>query len=397
VRLAGGEEASYPPVRILLFDWHSGGHHELYIRRFAEVLHSSADVVAAVPESTAARLGDAPLETVSLGTSRPAVDTSRHFNSDTRRAGRREVDLFRTAVRESGAQVAVHLFADGIVRWLVREPPFEARLILCLFRPRRHYPNEFGTPLSLRARAAALTFDTLVSAWRRRSDAHAVLTLDEVAAQRWAQRPGAPARWLPEPWVEWREPPRPWDQRRGCVLFGALTERKGIELLAAAVRRASSPPPVVLAGVVDPGYQARLHEQVRRMEAAGAEVELRPRWHSGEEGLEVLARARCAVLPYQDHFGMSRVLVEAATVGTPVAVHANGLLAHLVHTHSLGLVVDCTDPGALAGALEDLTATAAPAARPEALRHFADRYSRATFERALHAVVPHLEPLHPGR
>jgi hypothetical protein len=382
-------------MKILLFDWHSGGHHELYIRRFAEALRTDAEVVAAVPESSAARLGDAPLETLSLGSARPAVDTSRHFNAATRRAGRREVDLFRTAIRDSGAQLAVHLFADGIVRWLVQEPPFEARLVLCLFRPRRHYPKEFATPLSVKGRAAAGTFETLVSRWRRRSDAHAVLTLDEVAAQRWARRPGAPAHWLPEPWVEWAEPQslRPWEQRRGCALFGALTERKGIELLAAAIRHAPSPPAVILAGEVGPGYEDRLREQVRQMEAAGAEVELRPRWHSEEEGLGVLGRVRCAVMPYQDHFGMSRVLVEAATVATPVAVHANGLLAHLVRTHRLGLAVDCTDAGAFARALEDLTAADAPAARPQALRRFAERYSRAAFERALHVAVPELQPV----
>lgn len=376
-------------MKILLFDWHSGGHHELYIRRFAEVLHPVADVIAAVPESTGVRLADAPVETISLGASRPAVDTSRHFASDTRRAGRREVDLLRSAVRDSGADIAVHMFADGIVRWLLREPPFEAQLILCLFRPRRHYPGGFGTPLSLRARLGAGTYETLVSRWRQRTDARAVLTLDEVAAQRWALRPGAPAGWLPEPWVEWPEPQalRPRKQRRGCALFGALADRKGIDLLVAAVRHAPSPPPVVLAGAVDPGFEDRLCEQVQQMEAAGAAVELRARWHSPEEGLEVLGRARCAVLPYQGHFGMSRVLVEAATVATPVAVHDHGLLAWLVRTHRLGLAVDCTDPGALAAALEDLTTEAPPAAPPEALRRFADRYSRAALERALHAAV----------
>jgi hypothetical protein len=385
-------------MKILLFDWHSGGHHELYIRRFAEVLHSVADVVAAVPEQTAVRLHDAPLEAVSLGVSRPAVDTSRHFASETRQTGRREVDLLRTAIRNSGADLAVHLFADGIVRWLVREPPFEARLILCLFRPRRHYPSEFGTQLSVRARVAAGAFDALVSRWRRRPDAQAVLTLDEVAAQRWAQRPGARACWLPEPWVErpGAQSLLPRAQRRGCALFGALGARKGIELLAAAVERSPTPPPVVLAGAVEAGYGDRLHAQVQRMEAAGASVELRAQWHSAKEGLEVLGRARCAVLPYQDHFGMSRVLVEAATVATPVAVHDSGLLAHLVRTYQLGLAVDCTDASALARALEDLSSEDPPAGTPEALRRFADRYSRSAFERAVHEAVSGPVPTRAG-
>ena len=43
---------------------------------------------------------------------------------------------------------------------------------------------------------------------------------------------------------------------------------------------------------------------------------------------------------------------------------------------------------------EDLTAPDAPAAQPQALRRFAERYSRAAFERALHAAAPELQPLH---
>jgi hypothetical protein len=379
-------------MRILLFDWHAGGHHGLYVGRFAEILHTGADVVAAVPESSADRLRDAPLEILSLGADRPAVDTSRHFSSETRRTARREVRLLSGAIRDSGAQVAVHMFADGVLRWLMREEPLDARLVLCLFRPRRHYPSEFGTRLSPKGLAAAAVFEALLARWRRRPDAHAVLTLDEVAAELWARRPGAPARWLPEPWIEPEAPVADpgWGERSGCALFGALTERKGIELLAAALERVSSPPSVVLAGAVEPGYEARLHEQVRRMEAAGAVVDLQARWHSEEEGLEVLRRARCAVMPYQDHFGMSRVLLEAATVGTPVLVHAHGLLGHLVGTHRIGRAVDCADPGALAAALEDLTAGEGPAAAPEDLHRFASRYSRAAFEQALHAAVPEL-------
>jgi len=91
------------------------------------------------------------------------------------------------------------------------------------------------------------------------------------------------------------------------------------------------------------------------------------------------------------------VLVEAATAGAPVAVHTSGLLAHLVHTYRLGLVLDCTDPAALAQGLETLTASVTPAAPPEALRGFADRYSRAAFERALQAAVPGLAPIRTGR
>jgi hypothetical protein len=69
----------------------------------------------------------------------------------------------------------------------------------------------------------------------------------------------------------------------------------------------------------------------------GARVELRPRLHSEVEGLRALASARCALLPYHRHSGMSRVLLEACSAGTPVIADNFGLLGYLVRTHGPGI------------------------------------------------------------
>jgi hypothetical protein len=65
-RAAGGESetphaaptAGPPDVRVALFDWAHGGHHRVYLRRFADALARDTDVV--VPASGAARLSPRP-------------------------------------------------------------------------------------------------------------------------------------------------------------------------------------------------------------------------------------------------------------------------------------------------------------------------------------------------
>jgi Glycosyl transferases group 1 len=103
-----------------------------------------------------------------------------------------------------------------------------------------------------------------------------------------------------------------------------------------------------------------------------------------DDGTYGLASANCAVLPYPHHAGMSRVLVQACSVGTPVVAHHFGLLGHLVRTHGLGLSVDCTDPRALREAVLTLADPTQPAAHAEALRAFA-RYTPDRF-------APHCHP-----
>jgi glycosyltransferase involved in cell wall biosynthesis len=81
---------------------------------------------------------------------------------------------------------------------------------------------------------------------------------------------------------------------------------------------------------------------------------------------------------------MSRVLVEACSVGTPVIVHDYGLLAHFVRRYRLGLVIDCNDSRAFRDALLELVTNADATERYAAsLSGFAARFSRERFAEAV--------------
>ena len=193
-------------MRVLIFDWEEGGHHEVYVERFATALASRGEVIAAAPSAVLETLGDGlDAELLDLGPSRPEKGSLK-----TRpKLDRQELALFEDAISSSGATHAFHLFADHLLPAFAVRGSFPVPLTLLLLRPRAHYAR-FGPPLTARERATGALYELLLSRFRRRPSADSVFTLDPVAAELWAAKAGAAARWLPEPWVEpARFPPDP--------------------------------------------------------------------------------------------------------------------------------------------------------------------------------------------
>jgi glycosyltransferase involved in cell wall biosynthesis len=374
------------PVRVLLFDWISGGHHEPLMARFAEALSESTEVCVAAPDEALAKMGPLPATVIPLGSPRPTIDDSRHFSREKRRVGQLEVRLMRAAALDCAATHVLHVFADGTVRWLLREPPMPARVSLLLFRPRAHYPALYESPLRFQERVAGLALDRGVWRWMSRSDAQIVLTYDEAAASRWAKRYGARAQWLTEPAVRETSGKDAGDHRTGYILAGSLSARKGIELLAAAAEVRRWAVPVRLMGAVDPGYTASFREAAARIRSSGAEVEVCDSWQSNAEYLAHLGRACCSIIAYPRHIGMSRVLLESAAVGTPIVAHNWGLLGHLVKSFGLGIATDCRDPVAFRSALDRFAEPHDRLQYAQALAAFAATYSEASFRERLRAV-----------
>jgi glycosyltransferase involved in cell wall biosynthesis len=361
-------------MRILLFDWYSGGHHAGYLARFTRVLSADHEVVVCAPPSDLAAAEAAGATVDPIDETFPLADTSSRLSRARRAALREEIDLLRARVRRHDADHAVHMFADGVLRGLVGRD-VGAPLTALLFRPRWDFAH------GGRERGMALVYETAVAAWRRGRGAHSLLTLDPVAARRWGRLGGAPAFHLPEPPVE--EPAPTAAVRSGVAMFGSLAPRKGIEHAARALEGYAEPVRFVLAGSVADGYGPELDSLAATMRRAAVDVDLRARPHDEAQGLQVLAGARAVLLPYVGHVGMSRVLLEAAVAGTPVVAHEDGLLGHLVRTRGLGLAVDCRDPSAFAAAIgqlvDDETAVDrhAPALAEFAAEHSPERFAAA--------------------
>ena len=83
---------------------------------------------------------------------------------------------------------------------------------------------------------------------------------------------------------------------------------------------------------------------------------------------------------------MSRVLVEAAAVGTPVLVHDHGLIAALVKRHGIGIAADCGDASAFRKAIHSVMQRRCDGPLPAGFAEFAARwYSHDRFAVALRA------------
>jgi glycosyltransferase involved in cell wall biosynthesis len=373
-------------MKIVLFDWTTTGHHQRYIARFSEVLANKHDVIAAIPEEMIETVNNLPIKMFSLGKARPSINFNMPIAAQNRVLAFAELDHFENVVRKLKPDHIIHLYADPIIRRLVERQPLNVPTTLCIFFPRAHYPSVYKTPLPPKEILRAWFLEYLIARWRRRPYSHSLFTLDEEAFRRWSKMYGAPVFWLPEPYVRSLHDIPSNNERSGCVVYGALDTRKGIHLLARAISLEPVLIKVVLAGSVEPGFENELMRCVREMEKAGANVDLRAYHHNELEGLGILAKARCAVLSYPRHYTMSRVLIEACSVGTPVVVHDKGLLGHLVRQHGLGIAVDCTDPKALRHALITLSNDQNSQKNYcDALARFAAKYSKETFEKAIAA------------
>jgi glycosyltransferase involved in cell wall biosynthesis len=176
--------------------------------------------------------------------------------------------------------------------------------------------------------------------------------------------------------------------RNGAIVYGRLAPRKGLDRLAAAAAVAGPTLSLTLAGDLAPGFEDEFAGVVGRMRTTGAILTLLPSRQEESDGLTLLAAARCAVLPYVSHYGMSRVLLEAACAGTPVVASRQGLLGHLVQKFGLGASVDVRSPVAMRHAIDTLCHDDDTWQQSHLAAHaFARRYAQERFRDTLANVL----------
>ena len=139
---------------------------------------------------------------------------------------------------------------------------------------------------------------------------------------------GAEARAMAAP------PPSFTVPERFLLYVGKIEENKGARLLIGAVAAARTGLPLVVLGE---GSLA----QALKLEAAAAGVPLFIRgWTEREDVLRCLSRATALVFPSLWPEPLSRVLLEAIALGTPVAAMATGGTRELLGPDGAGLVAD---------------------------------------------------------
>lgn len=140
------------------------------------------------------------------------------------------------------------------------------------------------------------------------------------------------------------------------LVYGALSLRKGIDMLLNAAQQSGFPKEVLilLAGRQNKEVKNLLSSpqaQILRQEGQLREYD---RFLSGEEEYMVFRAADIVWLGYRGHYTTSAVLVQAGMMGIPVISCDTGLIGWLTHKHKLGSIVSVDDARQVASAIAEL-------------------------------------------
>jgi glycosyltransferase involved in cell wall biosynthesis len=192
-----------------------------------------------------------------------------------------------------------------------------------------------------------------------------------------------------------------WPDRKVCLLFGVLSERKGTHQLLAAIEKLS--PDLcqqlcfLLIGPSPSDQQQWLAARVAQITTfRPVQIIYRHSFVADHNVQPYFQLADLVLAPYQRHIGMSAILVRAAAAQKPVLSADFGLMGEITRRHQLGLTVDATDPDAIAHALSQfVTAPIAQLASVTQMQQFAaqnraERFASQIFQQIL---SPELQPI----
>lgn len=349
------------------------GHAEewlLHILRLVRDESPDVRVTFAVPDSLALRLaaearGHANLDILPLD----ETETARCLQSNLALAAFARWQVMRRCMDRTGADEALFMCIDGL------SLPFALGLGLgegrrasgILFRPSVHYGAFARTEATLGERIRDWRKHVLYPLMLKNPAVATVHSLDpyfpEYARARYVG--GAKVVELPDPIADTREPygerlrvPRAPRDRVAFLLFGELTQRKGIlQLLEACARLDAGMTKkiaILLAGRVDPSLESKVDALVRAARSAQPDlwIEVDNRRLSFAELTAAVDACDVVLAPYQRFVGSSGVLIWAARALRPVITQRYALLGRLVRDFRLGLDIDTTSPDAIAEGIE---------------------------------------------
>ncbi len=407
----------------MAFDLDVGGHHAGYLQNLVRIWASeerrgrlslavSPELLDQHPELVAdARNADVPVLPVSL----PPVASSWLAKAPAElrlaeRALREWRALCESAVRLSATH-ALSMYMDGLIQTPLalglRAP---CRISGIYFRPTFHYGGFSSVERPLRDRLKAARQRVLAGRALRHPALDVMFCLDPYAvdAMRAGLREGHKARHLADPVAVHDEPEGTIaalrrelglsPEKTVLLLFGMITPRKGLLEVLEALEHL--PPPVarevclLVVGPMAADFRGRVHSAVERARGrTGATILLHERFVPDLENQRWFGVADIVLAPYQQHVGMSAILIRAASAGKPIIADGYGLLGQLTERRRLGAVVDARDPRAIAHGIERLLRSEGGLVDAEAQGQLARENTPAAFARAMFSTfLPEAAP-----
>lgn len=362
--------------RILLFDLSVRGHHPSYIQHLVKYwgekelpgrldivvsprfIQEHADVV-----SLAEKYEPGRVNFVAITTEEAAALKARTNGISRALRDFQEWHLLRKYAASLGASQCLIMYFDTCRLPLT----FGARLSCpfsgIYFRPTFHY-HEFANYVS--------SWKARVQRWREKIDLSRVLShpqlktlfcLDPFAVKHLDQiQNRVRAVHLPDP-VESSNVELPTEElreklgihpdRKIFLLFGALTERKGVPQLLDAILELSPTlcEQLCLLLVGESKIKAQLEDKIAICQSRNVQIIRRYEFVPDQDVQAYFQLTNVVLAPYQQHVGMSGILLLAAAAQKPVLSSNYGLMGEVVERYGLGLTVDSTVPSEIAKGL----------------------------------------------
>ena len=196
----------------------------------------------------------------------------------------------------------------------------------------------------------------------RTSGLKALLSIDPTLAD-WCERhpePGAaPVQYLADPCPD-AAPGDPWlaRERLGLaadgqfvLVYGAISDRKGIFELIDALALRDAAPTLVIAGAQATPVRAPLHKALRQLTPTPVVLD---RFIDADTERDLFSACDVVWLGYKGHYGMSGVLVQAYRNGKPLIATADGLIGWFCRNGELGPLIDDLEPDSINQALDSV-------------------------------------------
>ncbi|AFZ35029.1 glycosyl transferase group 1 [Stanieria cyanosphaera PCC 7437] len=366
--------------RLLLFELNPGGHHPGYLQHLikywcAQQFPGHLDVLIS------REFADKHPQIVSLGNNHSRVtfvqitpeEQNQLFNSEQLEhsfSGRikrafQEYQILSRYTKVLGTTHCFLMYLDTILLRLAISSKLPCRFSCIYFRPIFHYAN--FPSYSSEDREWLWRWRDRVCLPRLLNSSYldTLFCLDSVVIEELNRMSKSPkAIHLPDPVQIYNHPASEIEQlknslaiepgRKVFLLFGALSERKGLFKLLEAITtltpELSQQLCLLLVGPITPRDQASLEAHLTKLPNFVQIIRI-DRFIPDEEIQPYFQISDVILAPYQRHIGMSAILVRAATAQKPVLASHFGLMGEITRRYQLGLAVDSTIPAQIAEGL----------------------------------------------
>lgn len=352
--------ADIPPRHILIFEPDERGHAREWfehLARFAAERHPYLKLTLAVPRRLAEAIHVPPSTSIQTLSEK---EERRSLAPQLAVSGMGRWNTMQSHLASSGADYGFFLGLDHITLPLALGLRSRRPVSGILFRPSAHYDDDpAASRTNLKERIRDLRKQVLYALMLRNPSLDIVFSLDpyflSTACGSKVKGLVDPAFPLPAPSPE-TAAIRPTDGRILFLLFGEISERKGLlalfDALAHLAPETAAHISVLVAGRIEPPLRELAAKRADALRSVlPLQLSFDDRFLPAEELAGLVRRADVILAPYQRFVGSSGVMLWAASAGKPIITQDYGLIGRLTREHRLGLAVDTTDAAALASAI----------------------------------------------